>query len=337
MTRKTTIHDLAKALGIDSSTVSRALNDSPRVGKKTKDRVLKMAKEMGYQRNLMASNLRMRKTMTIGVVVPFISRYVLSEAIGGIEQVASANDYQVIIAQTHDNVEDSEKAINTLFMNRIDGLLISPTQSEKIEEQLKQFTGSDIPVVMFDRYLETSNISKVTIDDRNVTKQLTKYLIETGKKNIYHIAGDLDAIMYRERCEGYKSAIQESDVEFDANKVISVELFPEVAVETFEKIRVDKPDALICANDVTAIAIIKHINENTDLRIPEDIAITGFSDSPASSIIKPSLTTVNQHPLELGRTAANLLLECIKDADSGSASKKSIVINSDIMIRESTN
>jgi len=101
--KRVTIHDLARMLNIDSSTVSRALNDSPRVGIETKKRVLDMAKKVGYQRNLLASNLRTSKSMTIGVIVPFISRHFFSEAIDGIEQAASEKNYRVIIAQTNDD------------------------------------------------------------------------------------------------------------------------------------------------------------------------------------------------------------------------------------------
>jgi len=334
-----TIHDLARVLEIDSSTVSRALSDSPRVGAKTKEKVKAMAKEMGYQRNLLASNLRTSKTMTIGVVVPFISRHFFSEAIDGIEQIASDNGYRVIISQSRDDFDKEKEILDGLFMNRIDGLLISPTQDTRDGEHLNQFIQNRIPVVLFDRFYENSNLSKVVLADRKATYMITDHLIKQGKKKIFHLAGDLDSAMYQERCLGYKNALFDNDIQYEKSYVKSIELYADKAVEAMKEILEDKtniPDAIVCVNDVTALAIIKYLNDNTEYNVPEDIAIAGFSNEPASAIISPGLTTVDQHPFEIGKTSSEMLFEFIKDKYSGELSSKTVVIQPELIIRDST-
>lgn len=339
MKANVTIHDLARVLGIDSSTVSRALSDSPRVGAKTKERVKAMAKEMGYQRNLLASNLRTSKTMTIGVVVPFVSRHFFSEAIDGIEQIASEEGYRVIISQSRDSHAKEKVILDGLFMNRIDGLLISPTQETRDSTHLNQFVDNKIPVVLFDRFYENSNISKVVLADRNATYKITDHLIKQGKKKIFHLAGDLGSAMYQERCQGYKNALLDNGIEYVEEFVVSIELYADVAVKVVKEVLENKnniPDAFVCVNDVTALAIMKYIIEETDYNIPEDISVAGFSNEPSSAIISPGLTTVDQHPFEMGKSSSEMLFEFIKDKFSGQLSSKTVVIQPELIVRGST-
>ena len=339
MKKNITIHDLARVLGIDSSTVSRALSDSPRVGIKTKEKVKAMAKEMGYQRNLLASNLRTSKTMTIGVVVPFVSRHFFSEAIDGIEQVASKKGYRVIISQSRDVFDKEKQILEGLFMNRIDGLLISPTQDTRDGEHIGQFIQHKIPVVLFDRFYENSNLSKVVLADRKATYMITEHLIKQNRKKIFHIAGDLGSAMYQERCLGYKNALFDNGLEYKDSFVKSIELFEDVAIEALKEILKDKnniPDAIVCVNDVTALAIIRYLNNNTEYNVPNDIAIAGFSNEPASAFITPGLTTVDQHPFEIGEISSKMLFEFIDDKFSGELSSKTIVVQPELIIRGST-
>lgn len=338
MKKKTTIHDLARLLNIDSSTVSRALNNSPRVGEITKKKVLDLAKEMGYQRNLLASNLRTNKTMTIGVVVPFISRHFFSEAIDGIEQAASQKDFRVIIAQTNDDFEKEKHIIAGMFMNRIDGLLLSPTLGTPSGNHLNIFLDNEIPVVLFDRYYENARINNVMIEDRNAAQMVTEHLIENGCRNLVHLTGNLDAIIYKKRMKGFKEGLISNGLEFNEDMVYSIPLLPDHAVEFIKKLINQKkplPDAIMCANDVTALAIMKYLDEHTKIKVPDDIAITGFSNEPASSIIKPELTTVDQHSFEMGRKAASMLLDSIESNDDY-LSRQTVVVKSRLIIRGSS-
>ncbi|MCK5781318.1 MAG: LacI family DNA-binding transcriptional regulator [Flavobacteriales bacterium] len=339
MTKKITIHDLARILEIDSSTVSRALSDSPRVGIKTKERVKTMAKELGYQRNLLASNLRTNKTMTIGVVVPFISRHFFSEAIDGIEQIASEKGYRVIISQSRDSFSKENEILDGMFMNRVDGLLISPTQDTRDGEHLNQFIEHKIPVVLFDRFYENSNMSKVILADRKATYMITEHLIKQGKRCIFHLAGDLESKMYKERCLGYKNALFDNGIQYKDSYVKSIDLYADKAVEAMKEILEDKdnlPDAIVCVNDVTALAIMKYLSEETEYNVPDDIAVAGFSNEPASDIINPGLTTIDQHPFEIGKTSSEMLFDFVKDGYSGQLSSKTVVVQPELIIRGST-
>ena len=339
MTKNITIHDLAKELKLDSSTISRALSDSPRVGKKTKERVLKKAHELGYSRNMMASNLRNNKTMTIGVVVPYISRHFFSEAIDGIEQEVTSKDYRVIISQSHDDFETEKKIVEGLLMNRVDGLLISSTMETPNAKHLNLFHKNRIPVVLFDRYFENGGFSKVIFEDRKGAFDLTQHMIDNGCKKLFHLAGDRHSQIYKERFLGYKEALEKNNLDFEDSFIKESNLTSDDAIKIIEDILKDKnnlPDALVCGNDVSALAIMKYIDENTNLKIPDNISIGGFSNEPASNIIKPGLTTVDQHSFIIGKTAAEMLLNFINDKEKAFQTSNTVVVRSELIIRGST-
>ena len=339
MKKNITIHDLAKKLNLDSSTISRALCDSPRVGSKTKERVLLKAKELGYQRNLMASNLRTSKTMTIGVVVPHISRHFFSEVIDGIEQMVASKNYRVVISQSHDKFEIEKKIVSGLFMNRVDGLLISPTMETPNSDHLNLFYENKIPVVLFDRYFENGSLSKVIFEDKKGAFDLTQHMIDNGCERIYHLAGDLTSQIYQQRLAGYKDAIEKNNLNFDESFIKESNLNINDAIGIIKELLNDMsnfPDALVCANDISALTIMKYLDEYTDLNVPDDIAIGGFSNEPASNIIKPGLSTVDQHPFRIGKTAAEMLLNFINDKEGAFQSNNTVVVKSELIVRGST-
>ena len=337
MAKYITIHDIAKELEIDSSTVSRALNNNPRVGKKTKEKVLKAAEDMGYQRNMLASNLRQRKTMTIGIVVPYISRDFLSKTIDGIEQIIGDNNYSVIISQTRDDFEKEKKIVDGLFRNRIDGLLISPSIDFVDDEYLGLFKKNNIPVVFFDRYIKSSNLPKVVIDDSKAAFDITEHVIKLGAKKLLHLSGNLNSAIYQERAIGFNKAIKHYNLDETLQNISSINLLPEKAIQKVKNLieKNDLPDAIICSNDVTALAIIKYFSDTTNIVVGKDILITGFSNEKSAQFISPGLTTVDQNPIEMGRQAANLLFEAI-ESNENRVTNKTIIIDSELVIRESS-
>lgn len=339
MKKNITIHDIAKELKLDSSTVSRALSNNPRVGERTKLRIIKKANELGYHRNLMASNLRTNKTMTIGVVVPYISRHFFSEAIDGIEQTVSKKNYRVIISQSHDKFEIEKEIVNGLFMNRVDGLLISPSMGTHNKDHIQLFINNNIPVVLFDRYYKDDTISKVIFEDKKGAYDLTQHLIDNDCKKIFHIAGNLNSEIYNKRFQGYKEALENNNLKYNSSYVKSINLHPEKAVEVIKDILKDKdniPDGIVCANDHSALAIMKYLDEYTNYNVPKDIAIAGFSNEPASKIIKPGLTTVDQQSFAMGKAASKMLLNYIADKENAFLQSNTVVIKSELIIRDST-
>ncbi|ETN95120.1 transcriptional regulator, LacI family [Zhouia amylolytica] len=334
---KATIHEIAKALGIDSSTVSRALNNSDRVTQKTKDKVLAKAKELGYQRNLIASNLRRNKSNTIGVIVPRISRHFFSSAIAGIEEAAFLAGYNVIISQSMEKLDREKSSLNNLWSNRVDGILISVSMETEICDHLKFLRDNDVPLVFFDRHCpDMEQSSKVLIDDSRASYEAVTHLIEKGCKKIVHFSGPQSLEIYKNRLKGYRRALDEHGIPFNKDLVITSTLM-EVDGKDMIKELMDKHkdiDGIFSANDVAAIGAMKYLKKQ-GVRIPEDIAIVGFSNEPIAEAIEPSLTTIDQSGFELGRTACNLLIENINSKEK--VLDRTLILNPTLIKRESTN
>ncbi len=332
---KVSIHDIARELKINSSTVSRALSDSPRVSRKTKEKIIAKANELGYQRNLLASSLRNSKSNTIGLIVPRISRHFFASAIAGIEEVAYKEGYNLIICQSLEQLEREQKIIQTLSQNRVDGILISVSMETKNNINSATYIKNNIPVVFFDRHLGIPESSSVIIDDFQGGFDATEHLILQGCKRIAHFAGPQELEIYKNRYKGYKAALEKHHIEVEENLVMSSKLMESDGVECAKKLlSQSKPvDGIFSANDVMAISAMQYIKEQ-GLRIPEDIAMVGFSNEPISSVMVPSLTTVDQPGFEMGKIAANLLISQINDKEEDFA--QTIVLKPALIVRNSS-
>nr|WP_315150350.1 LacI family DNA-binding transcriptional regulator [uncultured Flavobacterium sp.] len=332
---KITIHDIAKELNIDSSTVSRALSDNSRVTQKTKDRILEKAKELGYQRNVLASNLRKNKTNTIGVIVPRISRHFFSSVIAGIEETAYEAGYNVIICQTLEQLSREKKIIHTLSANRVDGVLISISMETKNDSNLQIFHKNKTPIVFFDRHFDSSKNSNVIIDDFKSGYEATEHLILQGCKKIAHFSGPQELSIYKNRFNGYKFALEKYKILFEENLVINSKLMESDGAESAKKIlSFAAVDGIFSANDNAAIGAIKYL-KGEGIKIPEDIAIVGFSNEPISSVIEPSLTTIDQPGFEMGKIATTLLLSQI-DEKLDTHPPETIIMESRLIERNSS-
>lgn len=332
--KKTTIHDISKILGIDSSTVSRALNDSPRVSKKTKEIILNKAKELGYQRNTLASNLRTNKTQTIAIVIPRISRYFFATVIAGIEETAQNQGYNVIICQTLDSLEKEKKIIDTLIANRVDGILISISMETLSYEHLESYRNLGKPIVFFDRPCYLKNCINVTIDNYQASFIATEHLILKGCKYIAHFSGKQEIELYKERKKGYLDALKKHHLAIDDNLIFESNLSEEDGVASAKKmLKIKNIDGLYSSNDTAAISAIQFL-KSKNIKIPQDIAVVGFNNDPISAVIEPSLTTINQPGFEIGKQASNELLSQIKNEQSRSSS---ITLSSELVIRDSSN
>lgn len=311
---KVTIHDISKALGIDSSTVSRALNNSERVTEKTKERILSKASELGYQRNSLASKLRSNRTNTIGVIVPRISRHFFSSVIAGIEETAYDAGYDVIICQSLESVEREEKLVETLLSNRVDGILISISMETINYDHFNNYKSNGFPLIFFDRPCEVSKSTNVIIDDFEAGFEATEHLIRQGCKNIVHLTGPNELELYRKRRGGYEAALKKYYIEIDENYIIESHLMKDDGIECAKKIMtLPKVDGVFSANDTAAIGAIQYL-KSQQVKIPEDMAFVGFSNEPISAVIEPSLTTMNQPDFEMGKVATKLLFEQIENS-----------------------
>ncbi|MDO5980024.1 LacI family DNA-binding transcriptional regulator [Flavivirga spongiicola] len=333
---KVTIHDIAKALGIDSSTVSRALNDSSRVTKKTKDKILKKAEELGYQRNLLASNLRKNVTNTIGVVVPRISRHFFSSAIQGIEEAAYQSGYNVIICQSLEQLEREKNILESLAANRVAGVLISISMETMNYDHMNGLKQGGIPFVFFDRHCSIPENNNVLIDDFKGGFDATQHLIDKGCKNIVHFSGPQELGIYKNRFDGYKAALKKNNLPFKDAYVLSSRLMEQDGFENAKSLleNVLDFDGIFSANDVAAIGAMKYLL-NEGIKIPDDVAIVGFSNEPISTVINPALTTINQPGFEMGKIATDLLLKQVKNKTT-LLKTQTIILDSNLIERDSS-
>lgn len=336
--KKATIHEIAKALDIDSSTVSRALNDSELVKQATKELVLKKAKEMGYKRNLLASNLRRNKSNTIGVIVPRISRHFFSSTIAGIEEAAYKDGVNVIICQSLEHLKREQRIVENLLQNRVDGILMSISMETLVGDHLQQCAETGTPLVFFDRHLKgLPHTGKVLVDDFNGGFLATEHLILKGCKKIAHFSGPQNLEIYKNRLAGYLSALEKYGLENSGNLVLASRLMEsdghDLAVKLLETI--GDVDGIFCANDLVAIGAMKELVAMGKI-IPDDIAIVGFSNEPISEIIEPSLTTIDQSGEAIGRLACEMLLQNIASRDK-MVKSKTVVLTPKLIERESSN
>lgn len=333
---KVTIHDISKSLNIDSSTVSRALNNSSRVSKKTKEKIISKAEELGYQRNMIASKLRTNRSNSIGVIVPRISRHFFSSVIAGIEETAYDAGYDVIICQSLENLEREVNLIDTMLSNRVDGVLISHSMETTNYDHFDKYINHGFPLIFFDRPCIRDQYTNVIIDDFKASFEATEHLILKGCKNIVHFSGPQELEIYRRRAKGYKSALEQHGIMVKRDYIFESHLMQEDGVECAKNmLKLPVVDGVFSSNDVAAISAMQYL-KTKNIKIPSDISFVGFSDEPISSVMEPSLTTVAQPDFEMGKVVTSLLLEKISDSEKRDLNE-TIVLKPKLLIRDSTN
>jgi len=331
-----TIHDIARELKISASTVSRALNDNPRISQSTKDKIRALAGQMGYQPNTIASNLRNNKTNTIGIVVPLINRHFFSTFISGVEDVSFNAGYNVIISQSNDLLAKEKKIVYSLFSNRVDGLIASISMQTNDFEHFELFTKKNIPLVFFDRVVPELHAHKIVVDDFAVGMKATQHLIDQGYKRIAHLAGPTVLNTYRDRMEGYVEALRKNHLPVVGELIIYNRLTRMDGQEAIKHLLglTSPPDAVFCGNDTSALSMIVYLKK-TGIRIPEEFGIMGFSNEPFSEVVTPSISTLKQPAFEMGLKAAELLIHEIENKGL-SKNYQTITMPTELVIRESS-
>ncbi len=342
MKKRPTIHDIAKELSLDSSTVSRALQGSTLVKKKTRDLVNDLAIKLNYKPNRLASNLRSNKSNTIGVIVPRISRHFFSSAISGIEEEAYKKGYNILICQSQDKLKYESKNIDNLLHNRVDGLIISLSLETRDLTHLSEFIESETPIVFFDRVPLDSSVRqpviKIVNDDEDISYKATAHLINQGCKRIAYHSGPDSISIYNARLNGYYKALKEADIPIDKSMIYYSNLMLKDGVDFANKILELKnlPDAMYSANDTTALSSMQYLKLQ-GIRIPQDVKMIGFSDEPASAFSDPTLTTVDQSGEEMGKVTVKKIIDLIENReDLQSVKDQLITVKSTLLLRESS-
>lgn len=335
--KRITITKLAEQLNLSPSGVSRALKNHPSIGKETCKKVQKLALELGYSPNSVASNLRRKKTNLIGVIVPRIDRHFHAFVISGIEETANKSGYYVATFQSNDLYLKEVENVKMLLSNRADGVIGCLALETKQFDHFLKFNEHNTPLVFYDRAPSEVKSSKVLIDDFGAAFEACEHLISIGCKKIGHIAGNQNLTIYRDRLAGYIAALQKNNIPIVKEFICYANTLSNEEGRNFATKLLQlphPPDGLFCANDNTAIGTIQ-IAKKANLNIPDDIAVIGFSNSPVSTIIEPSLTTIDDHAFEMGQVAARLLIRQIENNDQSIVSE-TITIRHDLIIRAST-
>lgn len=331
----TTIIDIAKAIGISISTVSRALKDHPDVNAQTKKAVKEMASELNYQPNTLAQSLSKRETRTIGVIIPDIETYFFSSILTGIQNVASATGYKVMISQSKESHKTEVANTHAFMTNWVDGLLICHSKETRTFEHIKLYLKSGIPIVHFDRVCEDLDTSKVLLDDVNGAEAVTDHLISQGCKRIALISGPQHLYVCKKRLEGYTKALKKNDMDFDPSLICNTDLTIKSILEHVDKIlEKDKSiDAIFSISDIGAIRIIVHL-KGKGIKIPEQICVAGFGNEPMGEIIEPGLTSFNPQTTKIGETVAHLFFDQLIEREDYVPQTK--IVKGNLIVRAST-
>lgn len=333
--REATIRDIAIKLNISVSTVSRAIRDMPEVKKETRILVLEMAKKLDYEPNKIAQGLRIKKTNTIGVIIPAVTLHFFSSVISGIQETANKLGYNVMFCQSNESFETEKANIQTLLSSRVDGLLISLSRETNTMDHLNTLQKKNIPLVFFDRVFDKAGTSKVMVDDYEGAYNAVQYLLKSGCKKIAYLGGPKNLSISIQRHKGYEAALRDNKIVPDPELFYNCEHLDEDASANTEKILSVKnpPDAIFCFNDPIAILCMQSIKKK-GFTIPDQISVIGFTNEPISALIEPSLTTVSQPSYEMGKTATKLIIDQIESKEDVKEEVK--VLKTSLIIRNST-
>ncbi|MEK7718225.1 MAG: LacI family DNA-binding transcriptional regulator [Bacteroidota bacterium] len=334
MSSQITIKDIAKALNISASTVSRALKDHPDISRETKEAVNNLAAKLRYKPNAVALSLKNSKTNTIGVIIPEVVHFFFSSVISGIEDVAYDAGYNVMVCQSNERYAREIINAQALDSNRVEGALVSVSKETHDFAHLLYLEENGIPLVFFDRAPEELDVDKVIIDDCKAAYNATTHLIETGCRRIAHLAAPQTLGIGIQRLAGYKLALEDHGIPYREDWVIVADSFELAGDATRNLMHLPiPPDAIFAVNDMTAVGAMKTL-QRMSIAVPQKVAIIGFSAGFFSDITTPTLSSVDQHGYEMGVEAAKLLLQRIETPVEGK--HKTHYIDTHLVLREST-
>lgn len=308
-----TVKDIAKLLGINPSTVSRALRDHPDISEATRKKVAQVASELGYTPNLQAISFRNRKSRLIGLIIPDMNMYFFPAVIQGIEQRVSEAGYNLILLHS-DNSLESERE-NTLICNRlgVEGLLVSLSAESEVITHFEELTEQGVPVVLFDRVVDKLGFPSVIIDDKIVARQVVEHLINSGRNKICGVFGDPHLAICRLRRKGYEEALIVNGFTIRPEYIISAKEPQAVRVQLNDLLSGDDPpDAIFTMSDEVLVEAMR-VCQKLQLRIPAEIAIATISNGEVPNFWYPRITYMQHSGHEVGSTAADILFQLINN------------------------
>jgi LacI family transcriptional regulator len=334
-----TINDIALELGLSKSTVSKALSDSYEISEKTKKLVQAYAAERNFKPNILARSLKQGYTKSIGIVISTIDNNFFSQVIDGIESVAEEKGYNISITQTHESYEKEIRKVNHFSDRYIDGILISLSSETNDLQHLKSLQEKGLPIVFFDRVAKEINTHKVITDNFKGAYNGTQHLIEAGYKRIAHITSSRNLSITNERLAGYTAALKDHQLQPDSAYIKYCshggKNIEETATGVNELLALSpRPDAILTASDRITTQTLTLLNQ-AGIRIPQDIALIGFTNSKLADVLHPPLSAIVQPGFEIGKTAIELLINLI-EAPRTVTQYNTVVIPTQMFVRASS-
>lgn len=330
---RTSLKDLAQELGVSIATVSRALRNSPEIGKDMQKRVKELAQKLNYRPNPFAQSLRKEAPKVIGVVVPNLVTHYYAAVLDGIEDEARRKGYSVISANSHERFEDEAQAIDNFISMHVEGIIACLAQSTTDYSHFEQLASMGIPVVFFGRTCMSDRFSSVTANGDEAAMQATQHLIDTGSRRIAFLGGPNHLDMVRRRKHGYLEALRTNHLPIDRDLVICDKIDFKIAQQQTESLlqRKDRPDAFVAFNDIIAFGAFSAIKQ-MGYRIPEDVALIGFTDDVHAAYVTPRMSAIADQSHLMGVTACQLLLRNI----SGDTKVYKEIVPQQLIIRETS-
>lgn len=310
--RRTSLKDLAKELGVSIATVSRALRSSPEIGQEMQAKVKELAKKLNYRPNPFAQSLRKEAPRVIGVVVPNLVTHYYAAVLDGIEDEARKAGYSVISANTHEDSETEVRVIDNFINLHVEGIVACLSQNTTDYKHFEEIAEMGIPLVFFGRTCLPELFSCVTANGDEAAQEATQHLIDTGSRRIAFIGGPNHLDMVRRRKHGYLEALRENRIPIDRTLVVCEKIDYAWALEQTTRLleMEDRPDAILAFNDIITFAAFTGIKQK-GLRIPEDVALMGFTDDVHAQYVTPRMSAIEDQSYEMGQTACQLLLKNI--------------------------
>jgi DNA-binding LacI/PurR family transcriptional regulator len=331
-----TIKEIATRLNVSVSTVSRALHNHPSIGLRTRTQVQKLAQELNYEPNQAAISFKQGKTLTLGVILPNLGEEFFSMAINGVEDVAIANNYTVLIGQSHDDVEREQKIVDSMRRHRVDGLIVSLSKTTKTFEHFEQLKKNNIPVVFFDRVPDMPDAYCVSCSLENSSVELVDWLVSTGHKQIGFIKGPDTLIHSKQRLHGYQEGLKKHKLKAETSFVVSTDLSKKKTQDAMHKLLAlkNRPTAVIAFNDYVALDAIQY-TRNQGVEINKDIFFVSYANLPITSYMDyPPLASVEQFPYQQAEKATEILLRLIQSKGTDESIPQKIVLESKVVVNK---
>lgn len=335
--KRTTIYDIAKKLNLNASSVSRALSNNSNVSEATRKLILKTAKELNYKQNSLASNLRKGHNQTIGVIVPRVNQNFFANVIAGLEEVTYQKGYNLIICQSNESHAREVKCVNTLINQHVSCIIISVSADFEDDSHLRNIIDNGIQLIQFDRVVDDLETFKVLNDNEQASEEAVTHLIEQGYKRIALLEGPQNLNIFKQRKEGYLAALRKNNIEILPELMKENAWTKELGAAATKKLleMSNPPDAIFAStSDFSALGVLEEATKK-GIKVPEQLGICGYSNEAFTEITSPSITTIDQYSISMGKTIANLYFQEIR-SDQKDAIPKIVSIKPKLIIRAST-